>query len=133
MAGSIIIAVKIDATGIGGGSDDPAGLSFTASQVPVEIARGKPIVSNTAFTLDLGDVAAGKGFLLYLRALAGNFYFVLGSTDATPSATNSHLYIPEGEGYPVPINPNATAMAGIRGLSDEATTGQLEYILYGSA
>lgn len=133
MAGSIDIAVKIDATGIGGGSDDPAGLSFTASQTPVEIARGKPIVSNTEFSLDLGDVAAGSGFLLYLRALVGNFYFVLGSTDATPSATNSQIYLPEGEGYPIPINPNATAMPGIRGISDEETTGQLEYVLYGSA
>ncbi len=133
MAGSIKIAIKLDATGIGGGSDDPASTSFTASQVPVEIAKGKPIVGSDAFSLDLGDIAAGSGFLLYLKALVGNFYFVLGSTDATPEATNSHLYIPEGEGYPIPINPDATAMAGIRGISDEETTGQLEYILYGSA
>lgn len=132
MAGEITVTIKIDATGIGGGSDDPAELSFTHGTTPVEVTRGKPIVGDSAFTLDLGDVAAGSGFLLYLRALVGNFYFKLGATSETPVATDSHLYIAEGEAYPVPINPNATAMAGIRGVSDQATTGQLEYILYGS-
>jgi len=89
------------------------------------------VVGNTAFNLDLGDIAAGKGYILWLYAITGNFYFKLGATSGTPVATDSHLYLPEGEAYPIPINPNATAMSGVRGVSDSAN-GKLEYVLVGS-
>lgn len=114
------------------GSETEVSLSFTSGTAPAEVVKGQPVVSNTAFTLNLGDIAAGSGYILWLRAIVGNFYFILGATTGDPDADNSHLYIPEGEAYPIPINPDASMMTGIRGISDEATTGKLGYVLVGS-
>ena len=131
MAATAVIATKITVTPTTG-SETEVSLSFTSGTAPAEAVKGQPVVSNTAFTLDLGDIAAGSGYILWLRAIAGNFYFILGATSGTPDADNSHLYIPEGEAYPIPINPDASMMTGIRGISDEETTGKLEYVLIGS-
>jgi len=113
------------------GGDEHRIHKFTSSTTPAETVQGKPVISNSAVTLDLGDVAAGKGFLLYIEALVGNLYVKLGVTEGTPVSTDSHLYIPEGEGYTIPINPNATAMAGVRIISDDSD-GQIKYIIVGS-
>ena len=102
---------------------------FTAT-TPVEVVKGSPVTGTTGTTLDLGDIAAGSGYFLYLEAITGNFYVKLGATTGDPVATDSHLYIKEGQGYPVPINPNSTAMSGIRFISDDAS-GQLLYMLVG--
>ena len=81
--------------------------------------------------MDLGDIAVGSGYLLYLEALVGNVYVLLGATSGTPTSTTAELYIKEGEGFIIPINPNATAIPGVRLISDSAT-GQVKYILVGS-
>jgi hypothetical protein len=130
MAATAECAFKITITPTTGSVTEEA-LSFTSNTAPAEVVKGQPVVSNTAFTLDLGDIAAGSGYILWLHAIAGNFYFILGTTSGTPAAANSHLYIPEGQAYPIPINPNATIMTGIRGISDEETTGKLGYVLVG--
>lgn len=129
MAATVDIAQIIEVIGLAGGDENRI-IKFTSSNTPVETVNGKPIIANSTVSLDLGDIAAGSGFCLYLEALVGNLYITLGSTDATPSNVTSHLYIPEGEGYVIPINPNATAMPGIRILSDSAT-GQISYRLIG--
>lgn len=132
MAASVSIAQVIEVLDLAGG-DEGRIVKFTSSSTPVETVQGKPIISNTAYSIDLGDIAAGKGFILYIESLVGNTYVKLGATTGDPASTDSHLYIPEGEGYIIPINPNATAMAGIRVINDEATTGQIKYILIGKA
>ncbi len=130
MAAEVSVSNIVEITALAGG-DESRSIKFTHGTTPAETVQGKPIIGNSAVTLDLGDIAAGSGFLLYLEALVGNVYVTLGSTSATPSATASHLYILEGEGYTIPINPNSTAMPGVRLLSDSAT-GQIKYILVGS-
>jgi len=104
----------------------------TCASVPSEALEQCPVLGTTGTTLDLGDIAAGKGFFVYLEACVGNFYVKLGATSGDPVLTDAHLYIKEGEGYPIPINPNATAMAGIRVIGDSATA-VLRYFLVGSA
>lgn len=104
---------------------------FTSATTPAEVVKGCPVTGTTATSLDLGDIAAGSGFSLYLEALVGNFYIKLGATTGTPGATDSHLYIKSGEGYIIPINPNATATPGIRFVGDSATA-KLMYCLVGS-
>jgi len=130
MAAEASVTQIIEVTGLSGGDENRAH-KFASALTPAETVQGKPIIANSAVTLDLGDVAAGKGFLLYVEALAGNVYVKLGATTGTPTSTDSHLYIPEGEGYIIPINPNATAMPGIRLISD-GSDGQIKYFLIGS-
>lgn len=130
MAAIVDISQTIEIRDLAGG-DEWRIHKFTSASTPAETIQGKPIIANSAVTLDLGDIAAGSGFLLYIEALVGNLYVLLGATDGTPGAANSELYIPEGEGYVIPINPNATAMPGIRLLSDDAS-GQIKYILVGT-
>jgi hypothetical protein len=124
------VTQRIEVTDLAGG-DEHANTLFTSGTTPAETVRGKPIIADSAVTLDLGDIAAGSGFALYIEALVGNLYILLGATSGTPLSTTAELYIPEGEGYVIPINPNATAMPGIRVISDSAT-GQIKYFLVGS-
>ena len=131
MAAEVTITQGLEVTALAGG-DESRIIKFTHSLTPAETVQGKPIIANTAVTLDFGDIAAGSGFLLYLEALVGNVYVLFnGAADATPLLTTAELYIKEGTGYILPINPNATAMARIRLISDSAT-GQIKYILIGS-
>ena len=109
--------------------DESIAKKFTAT-TPVEVVKGSPVTGTTGTTIDLGDIAAGSGYLLYLEAITGNFYVKLGATSGDPISTDSHLYILEGEGYNIPINPNATAMAGVRFIGDDASS-QLLYLLIG--
>ena len=130
MAAELKIVQRMEVTGLAGGDEDVVHL-FTSGSTPAETVKGKPIIGNTAVTLDLGDIAAGSGFSLYIEALVGNLYILLGATSGTPLSTTAQLYIAEGEGYVIPINPNATAMTGVRVISDSAT-GQIKYFLVGS-
>ncbi len=130
MAAELKIVSRIEVTGLVGG-EEHANHLHTSATTPAETVQGKPIIGNSAVTLDLGDIAAGSGYSLYIEALVGNLYILLGTTSGTPISTTAHLYIAEGEGYPIPINPNATAMPGIRIISDSAT-GQIKYFLVGS-
>lgn len=129
MAATVDVTQIIEVIGLTGG-DDVCITKFTHGSTPTEIVKGKPIIANAAVTLDLGDIAAGTGFLLYIEALVGNVYVLLNATTGTPILTTAELYIKEGTGYILPINPNATAMAGIRLISDSAT-GQIKYMLVG--
>ena len=129
MAAEVNIAQIIEVTALAGG-DEGRIIKFTHSVVPTETVQGKPIIANAAVQLDLGDIAAGSGYLLYLEALVGNVYVLLGATAGTPLSTTAELYIKEGTGYIIPINPNATAIPGVRLISDSAT-GQVKYILVG--
>lgn len=129
MAATVEVTQVLEVIGLAGG-DDVCLTKFTHSGTPTEIVKGKPIIANTAVTLDLGDIAAGSGFLLYVEALVGNVYVLLNATSGTPVLTTAELYIKAGTGYIIPINPNATAMAGIRLISDSAT-GQIKYMLIG--
>lgn len=129
MAAEATVTQALEITSLAGG-DESRIIKFTSGTTPTETVQGKPIIANTAVTLDLGDIAAGSGYLLYLEALVGNVYVKLGTTSGTPLNTDSHLYIKAGEGYTIPINPNSTAMSGIRLISDSAT-GQIKYILVG--
>jgi hypothetical protein len=130
MAAEVTILNSIEINSLAGG-DESRTTKFVHGTTPAETVQGKPIIANSAVTLDLGDIAAGSGYLLYIEALVGNVYVKLGTTSGTPASTDSHLYILEGEGYTIPINPNATAMTGVRLVSDSAT-GQIKYILVGS-
>lgn len=130
MAATAKVATKLTITPTTG-NETEVSLSFTAGTPPAEILKNQAVVADSAFTLDLGNIAAGSGYILWLYAITGNFYFKLGATSGDPANTDSHLYIAEGEAYPVPINPNATAMPGIRGISD-SSSGKLEYLLVGS-
>jgi len=129
MAAEVSITQVIEVNSLTGG-DEHIVHKFTHTTVPTELVSGRPIIANTAVTLDLGDIAAGAGFLLYVEALVGNVYVLLNATAGTPILTTAELYILEGEGYTIPINPNATAMAGVRLISDSAT-GQIKYMLIG--
>ena len=129
MSAGVTVTQTIEVTALAGG-DEYINHRFTAT-TPTETVTGRPVVSNTAVTLDLGDIAAGSGFLLYVEALIGNVYILLNATAGTPEDTTAQLYIKEGEGYTIPINPNSTAMEGIRLISDEATTGKFKYMLIG--
>ena len=130
MAAQVDVTQVIEITALAGG-DESRIVKFTSGTTPAETVQGKPVIANSAVTLDLGDIAAGSGYLLYLEALVGNVYVKLGATAGTPVNTDAHLYIKEGEGYTIPINPNSTAIPGIRLVSDSAT-GAIKYILVGS-
>ena len=130
MAAETTITSGVEITALAGG-DEGRIIKFTSTTTPAETVQGKPVIANSAVTLDLGDIAAGSGYLLYLEALVGNVYVLLGVTEGTPLSTTAHLYIKEGEGFVLPINPNSTAIPGIRLISD-STTGQIKYILVGS-
>ena len=129
MAATVTVTQAIEVTDLAGG-DEFINHRFTTT-TPTETVTGRPVVSNTAVTLDLGDIAAGSGFLLYVEALVGNVYILLGAVAGTPEDTTAELYIKEGEGYTIPINPNSTAIPGIRLISDEETTGKFKYMLIG--
>jgi hypothetical protein len=130
MSAEVTVSNTIEITALAGG-DESRSIKFAHGTTPAETVQGKPVIANSAVTLDLGDIAAGSGYLLYIEALVGNVYVLLGATSGTPLSTTAELYILEGEGYTIPINPNATAMPGIRLISDSAT-GQIKYILIGS-
>lgn len=130
MAAELTVVQRIEVTGLAGG-EEHRGHLYVSGTTPVETVQGKPVIANSAVTLDLGDIAAGSGYALYIEALVGNLYVLLGATSGTPLSTTAELYIPEGEGYTIPINPNATAMPGVRIISDNAT-GQIKYFLVGS-
>ena len=130
MSAEVTITQTIEVMGLAGG-DEFVNHLFTSGTAPVETVTGRPVVSNAAVTLDLGDIAAGSGYLLYVEALVGNVYILLGATAGIPENTTSELYIPAGEGYIIPINPNSTAIPGVRLISDQATTGKFKYMLIG--
>ena len=130
MAAEVSITQIMEVTALAGG-DEFINHKFTSGTTPTETVQGKPIIANTAVTLDLGDIAAGAGYLLYVEALVGNVYVLLNATAGTPLLTTAELYIKQGDGFIIPINPNATAMAGVRLISDSAT-GQIKYFLVGS-
>jgi predicted membrane-bound dolichyl-phosphate-mannose-protein mannosyltransferase len=128
MANTLELATKITITPTAGSATEES-LSFTSTVPPVDIVKNQVVVGTTSFSIDFGNIAAGSGFVIWLYAIVGNFYFKLNSASGDPILTDSHLYIREGEAFPVPINPNVTALAnGIRGKSDSAT-GKLEYLL----
>jgi len=130
MAAELKVKTLYEVSGLYSGKElKPA--SFTSATTPTELVKGCPVTGTTATTIDLGDIAAGKGFSLYLEALTGNFYIKLGATTGDPILTDSHLYLEEGGHTAIPINPNATAMSGIRFIGDDASS-QLLYILVGS-
>jgi len=128
MAAEVSVSTILSLTGLG--SEEQVSNKFTSATTPYEVLKGKPLTGTTASTLDLGDIAVGKGYLLYLKAITDDFYFILGATSGTPAAANAHLLLVEGEHTVLPINPNATMMTGIRFVGD-AATAQLEYLLIG--
>ena len=130
MAAELTVRQHIEVTGLAGGEEYRIH-SFTSGTTPAETVQGKPIIADSAVTLDLGDIAAGKGYALYVEALVGNLYILLGATSGTPLSTTAQLYIPEGEGYVIPINPNSTAVPGVQVISDDSD-GQIKYFLVGS-
>jgi hypothetical protein len=105
--------------------------SFTSTQAPAEIVKNQVSTTDAVFTIDYGNIAVADAYAITLRAIVGNFYFILAlaGVGTTPAAGNSHLYIREGESYTIPLNPNAFS-AGICGKSS-STVGQLEYLLIG--
>lgn len=129
MAASLSLTQIIELTG--SNQDRIICQKATCTSVPVEVLEQSPILGASAASLDLGDIAAGKGFFIYLEAVVGSFYVKLGATTGTPVETDSHLYIQAGEGYSIPINPNATAMPGIRVIGSGATA-VLRYFLVGA-
>jgi hypothetical protein len=130
MAATAVVAVKLTVTPTTGTPTEGA-LSFTSSVAPYEVSPQRAVVANSAFNIDFGHIAAGSGYLLWVYAITGNFYFKFNSASGDPVLTDSHLYVREGEAYPIPINPNSTAFAnGIRGISDSAT-GEIEYFIVG--
>ena len=131
MAAELNITSIFEITGLYTG-DDILVDKFTATNVPVEVVKGCPITGTTGTSIDLGDIAAGKGFSLYLEAITGNFYIKLGVTTGDPVLTDSQIYLLEGEHCVIPINPNATAMPGVRFIGDDASS-QLLYVLVGKA
>ncbi len=131
MAATATVAFKVIVTPTTGRTKE-FGLSFTSGTAPAETTPMEASVGNTAFDIDFGHIAAGSAYIFCVYAVTGNFYFKFNSASGDPASTDSHIYIPEGEGYPIPINPNSTAFAnGIRGISDSAS-GKLEYMLIGS-
>jgi len=129
MAAEVTVTQVIEVNSLTGG-DEYLCHKFTNGNTPAELVSGRPIIANTSVTLDLGDIAAGSGFLLYVEALVGNVYILLNATAGDPILTTAELYILEGEGYTLPLNPNSTAMTGVRLISDSAT-GQIKYWLIG--
>ena len=75
-------------------------------------------------------IAAGSAISIYMETIVGNIYIKLGATFGDPVATDSHIYLLAGEHCVVPLNPNATAMAGIRYITDSAS-GRLLYLVTG--
>ena len=92
MAAEVNILVGLEVTGLGG-REDTRFNRFTSGTTPTEIVRGKPVIGNTAATLNLGDIAAGSGYILYLEAIIGNLYVKLGVTTGTPAAADSRGFL----------------------------------------
>jgi len=130
MTASLSLTQVIDLSG--SNQDRIIANKTTVGVTPTEALEQCPVLGTASATLDLGDIAAGKGFFIYMEAVGGNFYVKLGATTGDPVLTDSHLYIKSGEGYCVPINPNATAMPGIRVKGDDAAA-VLRYFLVGGA
>jgi len=130
MAAELNITSIFEITGLYTGNEDLI-QKFTAGSAPAEVVKGSPVTGTTATSIDLGDIAAGSGFSLYLEAITGNFYIKLGVTTGTPVSTDSQIYLLEGQHCVIPINPNATAMPGVRFVGDDASS-QLLYVLVGS-
>ena len=104
---------------------------YTAGDAPNEIIKQSPVTGTTGTLLDMGSIAVGSAFSLYLEALVGNFYIKLGSAAGDPVLTDAQIYLLEGQQTVIPINPNATAMPGIMYIGDEAGA-QLLYVLVGA-
>ncbi len=100
----------------------------TSATTPEEKIKLYSVLGASAETLKLGDIAAGDGFLLYMKAVSGNFYIDLGSTSSTPSSSTSTIYIVEGNSALVPINPDSSAMPGIR-VKGSVSGASLEYAI----
>lgn len=130
MAASLSLTQIIELSG--SNQDRVIANKTTVGVTPTNAVEQAPVLGTTSTTLDLGDIAAGKGFFIYMEATGGNFYVKLGATTGDPILTDSHLYILSGEGYCIPINPNATAMAGIR-VKGSAAAAVLRYFLVGGA
>ena len=130
MAAELNISSIFEITGLYTGNEALI-QKFTAGSTPVEVVKGSPVTGTVATLLDLGDIAAGKGFSLYLEAIKGDFYIKLGSTSGTPLSTDSQIYLLEGQHCILPLNPDSTAMAGIMFVGDDAAS-QLLYVLVGS-
>ena len=129
MAAELKITSIMEITGLYTG-DEALVKKFTAGDAPVEVVKHSPITGTTGTTIDLGAIAAGSAISIYMEAITGNFYIKLNSTAGDPVLTDSHIYLLEGQHCIIPLNPNATAMAGIRYISDSAT-GKLLYLLVG--
>ena len=130
MAAELNISSIFEITGLYTGNEALI-QKFTAGSTPAEVVKGSPITGTTGTSIDLGDIAAGSGFSLYLEAIVGNFYIKLGATAGDPVNTDSHIYLLEGQHCVIPINPNATAMPGVRFIGSSATS-KLLYVLVGS-
>ena len=57
MAATVDIVQMIEVLALAGG-DEWRNIKFTSSTTPTETVQGKPIIANSAVTLDLGDIAA---------------------------------------------------------------------------
>jgi len=131
MAAELSITSIFEITGLYTGNETLID-KFTSTSVPIEVVKGSPVTGITETSIDLGDIAAGKGFSLYLEAITGNFYIKLGATTGIPVNTDSQIYLLEGEHCVIPINPDSTAMPGVRFIGDDASS-QLLYVLVGKA
>lgn len=130
MAAELNISGIFEITGLYTGNEALIS-KYTTGNAPNEITKQSPVTGTTATLLDLGSIAAGSAFSLYLEALVGNFYIKLGSASGTPVATDAQIYLLEGQHAIVPINPNSTAMPGIMYVGDEAGA-KLLYLLVGA-
>ena len=129
MAAELKITSTLEITGLYTGNESLT-KTFTAGDAPAEVVKHCPITGTVGTSVDLGAIAAGAGISIYMEAITGNFYIKLGATAGDPVATDSHVYLLAGQHCIIPLNPNATAMAGIRYISDSAT-GKLLYLLVG--
>lgn len=130
MAAELNISSVLEITGLYTGNESLIS-KYTAGTAPNEITKQSPVTGTTATLLDLGSIAVGAAFSLYLEALVGNFYIKLGSASGTPLLTDSQIYLLLGQHTVIPINPNAVAMPGIMYVGDSATA-KLLYLLVGA-
>lgn len=130
MAAELSVKTIMKVTGLG--NDLVKVHGWTSATTPTELASGLVSCGTTAGNIDLGDIAAGKGIILWFRATTGNFYLKIGATSGDPVLTDSHLYVLEGESYALPINPNSTAVPGVRYIGSSASS-VFEYSVVGKA
>jgi hypothetical protein len=124
MAGAAKLTTKINITGLGNevNIDDVQDVTLT---VPVEHGgSGKYIVHATAQTtaIQLSDIfpqlALTKIYLVYIKAESGTIYVQVDTAGTTTFvAADAHLVINEGEGYPIPVNPDGNAGVAIDAAS----------------